>query len=109
SETDGPLGALFLARALIPLGGRVEQIGTDGTALNALRAGLRACGLSQRVPVVDLNWRELLSGGLTHLLALERVGPSHADGRCYTMRGRDVTDLTAPTAEFSAPGRPDIT
>jgi len=34
--------------------------------------------------------------GVTHLLAIERVGPSHADNRCYTMRGRDVTESMWP-------------
>ena len=36
-----------------------------------------------------------LSPSLTHLIALERVGPSRA-GRCYSMRGRDITDHMAP-------------
>ena len=39
SETDGPLGALFLARTLTPLG--IEVIlAADGSATEALRAGL---------------------------------------------------------------------
>ncbi len=43
-ETDGPLGALFLARALTPLGIRVALI-TDAFCKAALQAGLEACGL----------------------------------------------------------------
>src|SRR6266481_5823992 len=39
-ETDGPLGAVFLARALIPLGYQIV-IYTDGFCAKALDAGLR--------------------------------------------------------------------
>src|SRR5207249_4738871 len=130
-ETDGPLGALFLARALIPLGIRVILV-TDAFCERALQAGLSACGLIQVVPLLTLPpaknpWLVLLRFdtkapnpnvlGLTHLLALERVGPSHTAAslraqpgstsaaveqfvrevpsehhdRCHTMRGRDIT------------------
>jgi hypothetical protein len=90
-ETDGPLGALFLARALVPLGIRVV-LATDAFCQRALEVGLAACGLRKAVPLVILPSAEqagLLSlsdygrefatraGPLTHLLALERVGPSH--------------------------------
>jgi hypothetical protein len=124
-ETDGPLGALFLARALPPLGIRVV-LASDSWCVPALRAGLAACGLQMAVPVVTLpcplaeltlpSWPEP-----THLLALERVGPSHTPeslraqpggtavvkeflrdvsahhhDRCHTMRGRDITELMSP-------------
>src|SRR5262245_6932930 len=42
AETDGPLGALFLARALVPVGVGVSII-TDPSCLRAVRAGLAAC------------------------------------------------------------------
>jgi hypothetical protein len=99
AETDGPLGALFLARALVPLGVGVA-LAADGTAVPALAAGLEACGLAGDVPVVTLpdapgayegTIRErshalhhdyLMAftaavGSFTHLVALERVGPGH--------------------------------
>src|SRR5437763_13738402 len=38
-ETDGPLGALYLARALTPLGIPVA-LATDGPTVAALRAGV---------------------------------------------------------------------
>src|SRR5262245_32827006 len=129
-ETDGPLGALFLARALVPLGIRVV-LATDGFCVPALRAGLEACGLTERVPLVTLppiesvanpvTYREHFreqAGELTHLVALERVGPSHTPesiartpaavphfaaevpaerhGRCHTMRGLDITERMSP-------------
>jgi hypothetical protein len=135
-ETDGPLGALYLARALVPLGIRVALV-TDGFCTPALEAGLKSCGLGEVVPLVTLpppgrGWDVFLErdwqGGflgqfpLTHLVALERVGPSHtprslaaqpgsgpADveqflrevpaehhDRCHTMRGRDITAGMSP-------------
>ncbi len=98
-ETDGPLGALFLARALTPLGIRIA-LATDSFCQAALQAGVDAAGLGASVPILrledDLD-KSLFSGlsPLTHLIALERVGPSRA-GRCYSMRGRDITAHMAP-------------
>jgi hypothetical protein len=109
-ETDGPLGALCLARVLVPLGVRVT-IFTDPFCRQALETGLEACGFdAAAVPVLTvppathpwdgwlkLDWTPLIELlGLTHLIALERVGPSHVDGHCYSMRGLDVTPYTHP-------------
>jgi hypothetical protein len=136
-ETDGPLGAIFLARALVPLGCRVILC-SDGFCEAALRAGLAACGLQQNVPLITLAeyaqsiglsteqyFQEHLGDTqLTHLIALERVGPSHTleslqqqhggeaigqtyldfldacppehQDRCHTMRGRDITERMSP-------------
>lgn len=142
SETDGPLGALYLARALTPLGIGVA-IASDGTAVDALAAGLKSCGLADQVPLTTLpeaagsyegTIRERSQrlqpdymmqftadvGSFTHLIALERVGPNHTResigfggqssswddfprevaesqrGRCFSMRGRDITQYTRP-------------
>ncbi len=135
-ETDGPLGALFLARALAPLGIRVV-LATDPFCTAALGAGLEACGLTESVPLVELPSADLQAGfgataywkvfteragPLTHLVALERAGPSHTPesvrsqpgteaahaedflrevppehhDRCHTMRGRDITAWMRP-------------
>jgi D-glutamate cyclase len=129
-ETDGPLGTLFLARALTSLGMRVV-LATDDFCMPALHAGLSACGLNQSVQLIELAREDDLeyvedfkekAGLLTHLISLERVGPSHTvesighqiegtsltkarfkeevppahHDRCHTMRGRDVTNLMAP-------------
>jgi hypothetical protein len=123
AETDGPLGAVFLARALVPLRIPVTMY-TDAWCAKALKVGLREARLTEQVPVHVLSEGSLSDRGdhLTHLLALERVGPSHtieslkcqpgvsaADveqfahevpetdrDRCHTMRGRDNTVETAP-------------
>ncbi|MBY0525984.1 MAG: putative hydro-lyase [Gemmataceae bacterium] len=135
-ETDGPLGAVFLARALAPLGIRVVLL-TDGFCVAALEAGVAMAGLRKSVPIVKLpaatefeslspeTYWETVSermGSLTHLIALERVGPSHTPeslqahpdataedrtqfcqavtpehfDRCHTMRGRDITSNMSP-------------
>lgn len=126
-ETDGPLGALFLARALVPLGVRILLV-TDDFCVSALEAALAACQLREHVPVVVLPgasdakalsdaelWARLANAdsnptngsqdpAITHLLAIERVGPSHRHeqvpaehrDRCHTMRGRDITDFMSP-------------
>ncbi len=135
AETDGPLGALFLARALVPLGVRVSLF-TDESCRAALAAGLAACGLDAAVPLVTLPPDGIPTAGLaglTHLLALERVGPGHTPetlraspgatpeavelfrrevppahhGRCHNMRGHDITAWTSPAHllfEDRAPG-----
>jgi hypothetical protein len=128
-ETDGPLGALFLARALTPLGIPVALI-ADAFCEQALAAGLAACGLDKTVGLVTLPvpgqpWEESRPGvsmSLTHLIALERAGPSHTPesvraqpgttaealaqfdqevspdhfDRCHTMRGLDITASMSP-------------
>ncbi|MBI1830314.1 MAG: DUF4392 domain-containing protein [Planctomycetes bacterium] len=129
-ETDGPLGALFLARALVPLGIPVV-LATDGFCVRALEAGLAECGLRKQVPIVTLptpaEAKEMSAAEyvqyfderkgiaeLTHLLAIERVGPSHTHAavpadrrdRCHTMRGRDITDLMSPAHQLFAPVPP---
>src|SRR5262245_62095169 len=139
-ETDGPLGAVYLARALLPLGIKVALI-TDAFCERALRAGLAACGMQTQAPVIILPapaaakpmpaahyCRTIVTQTpfpITHWLAIERVGPSHTlsslqrqmqgdgalgqayldfldavpedhQGRCHTMRGRDITHLMSP-------------
>jgi hypothetical protein len=92
-ETDGPLGALFLARALTPLGVKVVLV-TDEFCRHALEVGLEASRLTDTVPVVTFptTIQEIVP---THLIALERVGPG-SDGRCRNMRGDDITAEMAP-------------
>jgi hypothetical protein len=82
---------------------------SDRAGYNALWGGLELLKLDQAVSLIDLptdlDVAAVLKSTrpLTHLVALERSGPSHA-GRNHTMRGLDVTDLTAPAHRlFEAP------
>jgi hypothetical protein len=138
-ETDGPLGAVFLARALAPLGIQLLLV-TDTVNRAALEAGLAVAGLDKVPPVlayrteVKPEWFQQVwdgrrswvgnpsvIGDLTHLIALERVGPNHTSrslkrqlhgstdvlddfrrevpprerDRCFNMRCRDITADTA--------------
>jgi hypothetical protein len=109
-ETDGPLGAVFLARALFPLGIRVI-LGTDVFAAKALEAGLQACGLRKEIPLVILpgpreaarlgpdGYRKnfLSQAGLvpSHWLAVERVGPSHTSRSVQQQPGQNEADFRA--------------
>jgi hypothetical protein len=146
-ETDGPLGAVFLARALAPCGVPVV-LASDPFCRGALCAGLEACGLASSVPVVDVPaewedagcnraswWERTLPRTVprpTHVLALERAGPSHTvasirsqpettpqvverfhaevppkhRNRCHTMRGRDITELMRPAHRLFYPAGP---
>ncbi len=104
AETDGPLGALVLAQTLLALG-IDSHIITDGFCFNALNAAARAAGypadrlvnypdlysalghseLGQSTMgdnTVTARWRHDFlrhesEKPLTHLIAVERVGPSH--------------------------------
>ncbi len=115
-ETDGPLGALFLARALVPLGIPVV-LATDAFCVQAMKAGLDECSLCDQVKIVtlpapidaatmsDADYEKHAFGGvpITHLIAIERVGPNR-DGRCLTMRGRDITERMSPAQRLFKPG-----
>jgi len=108
-ETDGPPGGLFLAQALTRLGIPCVLL-SDASGYDALWAGLELLELTQAVTLVDLPMDLDPSAVLhstrpvTHLIALERSGPSYEfdaippehRGRNHTMRGRDITELTAP-------------
>jgi hypothetical protein len=99
-ETDGPLGALFLAQTLEELG-IPWVLASDAAAYGALARGIAFVGLQhgtliELTPSCTAATFNSEAGPLTHLIALERSGPSHADGRNYTMRARDITALTAP-------------
>jgi hypothetical protein len=77
-ETDGPPGAAYLARTLSALG-----IPTVLIAESNCHAALRS---------INMNMCSIEDApeDCSHLVAIERVGPA-ADGRCYTMRGLDIS------------------
>src|SRR5262249_6845039 len=113
------------------------------------QAGLNASGLRKEVPVVRLptadeaggmtvsEYRSYFyerAGKLTHLLAIERAGPSHTcdslrdqganeaairtfveavppehHDRCHTMRGRDITSSMSPASRLFEGGDAGVT
>ncbi len=102
-ETDGPLGAVFLARAM-PTMGLSCGIATDPDGLGAVRAGLWTAGVQMGAvyelpteddPDIYAGYFDFWEFTPTHYLFVERVGPNRSD-RCLSMRGRDVTDYTRP-------------
>jgi len=103
AETDGPPGAVVLARALEAVGIRATLV-TDLPCAPAVRAAARAAGID--LSVVEIGTRpikwliEFLKGDRgsqpTHLIAIERVGPSH-DERSLLRQPRTGP---APLAEF---------
>jgi len=87
AETDGPLGSALLAAALHAAGMKVELI-TDELCSNAVRVAAWESGLNERcMHVVKMGAaadfaREFgaqIGNELTHLIAIERVGPSHTE------------------------------
>jgi hypothetical protein len=150
AETDGPPGALYLARALAACGIGVVLI-SDAYGAPLLRAGIDEMRLAA-TDVEIIVWPGVLQGppgrtlesprtlaqreqfaadflasqrirGLTHVIATERVGPSHtpssmaaedeatramflaetsADerGACHNMRGMNIDGFTAPTHDL---------
>ncbi|MBT4867063.1 MAG: DUF4392 domain-containing protein [Planctomycetaceae bacterium] len=131
AETDGPPGTLMLARALESLGVEVTVL-TDELCFPAVQAAATATGFDAESLVVfpheSHSWLpdffEIGRGrSLTHLISVERPGPSHtleslpqqrrtaeppldhfsglvpaaSQNRCHNMRGRPIDEHTAET------------
>jgi hypothetical protein len=127
AETDGPPGTLLLAHCLRAMGIEATVI-TDAPCAPAVRAA--ATGINFPVNRVlvspllaeswcDEFWASESANGLTHMIAIERVGPSHTPvtvakqrpndvpaflgdvaaehhDRCHNMRGVCIDGHTAP-------------
>ncbi len=134
AETDGPPGAVLLALALEEVGIRTTLV-TDNMCLSAVRAAAQAAGYTREpleFPRGVRNSAEKFfdsdtcsAGGqsLTHLIAVERVGPNHTlesfkaqartgpapleaftsrvplefQDHCYNMRGVAIDEYVAET------------
>jgi hypothetical protein len=108
TETDGPLGAFALARALVHLGCNVKIV-SDECNEDVLMGGV--CGIGEWSAAGRLTlesfppeheWEEYdaqraieIAESCSHIIAIERPGIS-ADGIAYTMSGRGMNDLLAP-------------
>ena len=123
TETDGPPGALALARGLRHLGMGVSLL-SDEFTLSALKAGLKVLDLPEKeVPIICFPlehsdqdhasrtendeqqssisirfaqdfFNSLPGQGLTHLIYIERVGPNHTLESFVTQERRSEPPLT---------------
>lgn len=104
AETDGPLGAAMIGRAVELLGGTATVI-TDQPCWRVVQAAVAKAQLRGAVLVAPVNssygqWESevivsLAERPLTHIVSIERVGPNYA-GRKLNMRGDDISAYTAP-------------
>ena len=109
AETDGPLGAALLARALAAVGVPC-RVATDEPCRGACAAALAGAGAREiaidivalRAPLAPLveTWRR---AGISHAISIERCGRS-ADGAPRNMRGQDIGSYTAPLDELFVAG-----
>ena len=94
-ETDGPLGALFLARALQPLGIEIRLF-TDVFCGQALELGLRSCQLENRIPLLTKNpsfrpsaWERTLGRSASRPGSEQDATQSVADVRSHAEGGNE--------------------
>lgn len=100
-ETDGPLGAVSIVNALTKLGKHAVLV-TDQFSKDMLESACKVLGLSVPIEAVQHDNLEVFCSNLflkyqpSHILAIERPGRA-MDGRCYSMRGEDISDLVPNT------------
>ncbi len=126
AETDGPPGTLFLARTLLELGHDVTII-SDSVAMPLLEAGCDLWGMGREMlvefpfePVAADDPRRMSNapqynetsdawvntfldgpgGRLTHLISIERCGPSHHQGSIARQANDGQTVLGALLEQF---------
>src|SRR5271165_1039909 len=109
AETDGPVGAALLARALAAVGipCRVATDEPCGGACVAALAGAGAPDVAIDIVAVGAplaprseTWRR---AGITHAISIERCGRS-ADGAPRNMRAQDISSYTAPLDDLFVAG-----
>ncbi|WP_439635327.1 glutamate cyclase domain-containing protein [Oceanicaulis sp.] len=105
AETDGPLAVMAIAEALHALGRDVVVV-TDTPCAPVLDPLIREAGLPGSTLLAldhaDSLQDELNARGVRTVFSIERPGRA-IDGRCYSMRGRD---LSAHTLAFDAAFHP---
>ena len=100
-ETDGPIGAASLANSLLQLGKDIILI-TDEYSEGLLKACCRVLKMDIPIMVVPFEGAEAYCSKLievhlpSHVVAVERPGRA-LDGKCYSMRGEDITDFVPNT------------
>lgn len=100
-ETDGPIGAISLAAALEELGKEVILI-TDKYSRDMLYNCCLVKDILTSIETVPYRDAEGFCNTLlknynpSHIVAIERPGRTK-DGRCYSMRGEDLSDIVPNT------------
>ncbi len=100
-ETDGPMGAASLASSLVQLGKEIIFI-TDEYSANLVEVCCRVLGLKAPIITIPHEGAEDACSHLlevyspSHIVSVERPGRA-ADGRCYSMRGEDISQLVPNT------------
>ncbi len=100
-ETDGPIGAVSLANSLVQLGKDIIFI-TDEYAFDLVSVCCNVLNLEVPIEVIPQTAAEETCRHLlqlyapSHIVTVERPGRA-ADGRCYSMRGEDITQLVPNT------------
>lgn len=100
-ETDGPLGSIALASALEQLGKKVILI-TDKYSEDIIYNCCLVKDITAPIEIVPYEEAEEFCNKLlqkyrpSHIVAIERSGRAK-DGRCYSMRGEDLSDIIPNT------------
>jgi hypothetical protein len=106
-ETDGPLGAAFLLRALAPLSFQVgicsrQAVTTAVASALGTISGLTIDHVEMKSGIPETEPEFIVQAGCgwpgypaTHHLLIEQVGRAR-DGKYYSMRGRDITEYSKP-------------
>ena len=98
-ETDGPGGALLLARAFYEEG-RESEVWTDSLCVEAFKECAKSIGFpTQLVKVPDVNvvLDEYKPDGIVFT---ERLGRA-SDGKYYNIRKKDISEWTTPLDELA--------
>ena len=91
-ETDGPLGAAFLLRAIYALTGKNHShLSAEKPIVRAIESGIS--------DILDLNTTNAHWIYNDHILWIERAGPTQ-DGNCYSMRGHKITNESVTNNEM---------
>jgi hypothetical protein len=109
AETDGPAGAALLGMAF-HRSGLDCRLATDTICASACRTAMAAAGVPD-VPIDTAGPNQPVGGiidlwrgkGIDWVISIERCGPA-ADGRCYNMRGVDISAFAAPLDRLFAAG-----
>jgi len=106
AETDGPVGASMLARALTAVGIPCRVVtdepcrATCAAALRGTNMPLDTVPLGGKLDDMIALWRQV---GVTHALSIERCGRS-ADGAPRNMRGENISAFTTPLDDLFLAG-----